>query len=27
VALAAERGVDVETAPEADLRGLFREAR
>jgi tetrapyrrole methylase family protein/MazG family protein len=27
VALAAERGIDVETAPEADLRALFREAR
>jgi uncharacterized protein YabN with tetrapyrrole methylase and pyrophosphatase domain len=27
VALAAERGVDVERAPEAELRALFREAR
>jgi tetrapyrrole methylase family protein/MazG family protein len=27
VALAVERGIDVETAPEADLRALFREAR
>jgi MazG family protein len=27
VALAAERGIDVERAPEADLRALFREAR
>ena len=27
VALAADRGIDVETAPEADLRALFREAR
>ena len=25
--MAAERGVDVETAPEAELRALFREAR
>jgi tetrapyrrole methylase family protein / MazG family protein len=25
--MAAERGLDVETAPEADLRALFREAR
>jgi MazG family protein len=27
VVLAAERGVDVETAPEDELRALFREAR
>jgi uncharacterized protein YabN with tetrapyrrole methylase and pyrophosphatase domain len=27
VVLAAERGVDVETASEGDLRALFREAR
>ena len=25
--MAAERGLDVETAPEAELRALFREAR
>jgi len=27
VVLAAERGIDVETAPEGELRALFREAR